>query len=272
MPLETINGVNLFVEEFGSGDALVLVHGSWADHMDWAFVVPLFAQKFRVVVYDRRGHSKSERLDAQGSVHEDVADLAAIIESAGAPAHIVANSFGASISLRLIAERPDVVSTLCAHEPPLFGLLRDDPQTRPIVEGLDDRITAVMTALEAGNMEQGARLFVETIALGPGAWDEFLPDEAKRTLIENAPTFLDESRDPEALSIDAEALAHVSRPVLLSDGSESPAIFAPVIEKLKAALPNATRKTFGGAGHVPHLTHPQDYVSAITDFIAANDS
>ena len=38
--------------------------------------------------------------------------------------------------------------------------------------------------------------------LGDGAWDNFIPYEAKRTLINNAPTFLDETRDPETLKID----------------------------------------------------------------------
>ena len=267
MPTETINSVSIFLEEFGSGDPLVLVHGSWADHMEWPFIVPGLAQRFRVVVYDRRGHSQSERLPAQGSVHEDVADLAAIIERAGAPAHVLVNSFGASISLRLAGERPELFRTLNVHEPPLFDLLRDDPKTKPLTEGLDERILAVVSDLAAGNMEEGARRFVDTVAIGPGAWDNFVPDEAKRTLINNAPTFLDETRDPELLTIDLSALAQFSRPVLLTDGSESPPIFVPVLDKLAAVLPNATRKTLADAGHLPHLTHPQEYVEAIVEFI-----
>jgi len=236
--------------------------------MEWPFIVPGLAQRFRVVVYDRRGHSQSERLPAQGSVHEDVADLAAIIERAGAPAHVLGNSFGASISLRLAGERPELLRTLNVHEPPLFDLLRDDPERKPLAEGLDKRILAVVNDLAAGNMEEGARRFLDTVAIGPGAWDNFVPDEAKRTLINNAPTFLDECRDPEALGIDTQVLSRFSRPVLLTDGSESPPIFAPVLDKLAAVLPNATRKTFAGAGHLPHLTHPQEYVEAIVDFIS----
>ena len=106
-PPRTINGVNIFLEEFGSGDPLVLVHGSWVDHMEWPFMVPLLSPRFRVTVYDRRGHSQSERLPTQGSIREDAADLAAIIERAGAPAHVLGISMGASISLRLAAERPE---------------------------------------------------------------------------------------------------------------------------------------------------------------------
>jgi pimeloyl-ACP methyl ester carboxylesterase len=236
--------------------------------MEWPFIVPGLAQRFRVVVYDRRGHSQSERLPMQGSVHEDVADLAAIIERAGAPAHVLGNSMGASISLRLATTRPELVRTINVHEPPLFDILRDDPKTKPLAEELDARILSVINDLAAGNMEQGARRFIEMI-LGDGAWDNFIPDEAKRTLINNAPTFLDETHDPETLKMDTQALARFERPVLLTGGSESPPFFAPVLDKLAAVLPNATRKTFAGAGHLPHFTHPQEYVALITEFVNA---
>ena len=269
MPNETINGVSIFLLEFGSGDPVILVHGSWVDHMEWPFVVPGLAQRFRVVVYDRRGHGQSEHLPTQGSIREDVADLAAIIERAGAPAHVVGSSMGASISLRLAAERPELIRTLQVHEPPLFDLLLDDPQTRPQTEELKNRFLSVADEIAAGNVEAGARRFVE-IYFGPGAWDTFLPEEARRTLINNAPTFLDETRDPELLSIDTIALARFSKPLLLTGGSESPPFCAPVLDKLAGVLPNGTRKTFAGDGHMPHITHPQEYVAAITEFIDAS--
>jgi len=202
----------------------------------------------------------------QGSVHEDVADLAAIIERAGAPAHVLGNSMGASVSLRLAAARPELLRTLSVHEPPLFDILRDDPKTNPLAEELDARILPVINDLAAGNM--GIVRFIEMI-LGDGAWDNFIPYEAKRTLINNAPTFLDETRDPETLKIDTQALARFERPALLTGGSESPPFFAPVLDKLAAVLPNATRKTLPGDGHLPHITHPQEYVALITEFVNA---
>lgn len=268
MPSETINAVGIFVERYGGGDPLVLVHGSWDEQIVWASVVPLLAQKFRVTIYDRRGHGRSERLPGQGSVHEDVADLAAIIETAGAPAHVVANSFGASISLRLLGSRPELARTLCAHEPPLFGLLSDDPKTRPLLEWFTERAGAVAGELQAGNMEEGTRLFVEAM-IGPGTWD-LVPPDAKQMMVGNALTFLDETRDPDALSFDLATLAQVNVPVLLSGSTESPPAFMPVLKKLADALPNATRETFVGAGHVPHETHPQEYVATITGFIESH--
>ena len=83
MPIAIFNDVKLYYEEAGSGQPLVLVHGSWTDHHSWDLVAPSFAERFRVITYDRRGYSQSERPAGQGSLHVHVADLAALIEGQG---------------------------------------------------------------------------------------------------------------------------------------------------------------------------------------------
>ena len=104
---QSVNVSRLFYELSGSGDPLVLVHGSWVDHKDWQLVVPSLTKSFRVLTYDRRGHSLSERLLGPGSRREDEEDLAALIEALDlAPARVAAHSFGASIALGLAARRP----------------------------------------------------------------------------------------------------------------------------------------------------------------------
>ena len=86
---------------------MVMVHGSWEDHHNWNAVVPLLSQSFEVVTFDRRGHSQSQTGSGKGSFAEDADDLAGLIEQLGlAPAHVVGNSGGAAIALRLAAMRP----------------------------------------------------------------------------------------------------------------------------------------------------------------------
>jgi pimeloyl-ACP methyl ester carboxylesterase len=65
MPTANVNGVRIFYELNGTGDALVLVHGSWVSHHSWDPVAPRLADSFRVLTYDRRGHSESERPTGQ---------------------------------------------------------------------------------------------------------------------------------------------------------------------------------------------------------------
>jgi len=268
MPTSSVNGIPIYWELNGeAGDPLILVHGSWTDHQNWADVVPSLSRSFRVLTYDRRGHSRSGRPAGQGSVREDVADLAALLQTLEhSPAHIVGNSFGASIVLRLASEQPELFRSVIVHEPPLFGLLKDEPDMTGAMAAIRERIATVVSLLTAGDMTEGARQFVETIAFGPGAWAT-LPEELRQTFIFNAPTWLDEMHDPESLEIDLHGLRRLPVPALLTIGGQGAPFFPPVVSKIAAALPQAKVHTYAGAGHVPHLTHAEEYARVVTESI-----
>ena len=268
MATASINGMRLFYELTGGGEIpLVLVHGSWDSHHDWDLLVPRLTKSCRVLTYDRRGHSQSEGPPGQGSVREDVADLAALIEELGlAPAWIAGNSFGASITLRLAGERPDLLRGLIAHEPPLFSLLAGDAAVAPMLEEIRQRVGAVVERIASGDHAGAAEQFADTVALGAGTWAR-LPRQVRQTMIDNAPTFLDEAQDPEQLVFNLEWVQEFSRPVLLTMGDQSPPTFGPVVRKLAQALPHAGVMTFPEAGHIPHVTHPDAYAEAILAFL-----
>lgn len=268
MPSIVVNGTELFYTSAGTSRVpLVLVHGSWGDHRNWDAVAPALAERFHVVRYDRRGHSQSPRPLKQGSQLEDAMDLAALIEALDlAPAHVIGNSFGAATALRLACHRPDLFRSLVAHEPPLFGLLADDPAMQAPLATVSDRVGKVVERLRTRDDEAAARLFVETVAFGPGGWD-MLPAEARDKFVANAPTFLDEQQDPDGMTLDLDALARFSRPVLLSRGGKSPPFFPAVVARIARALPNAEQHLFAGAGHVPHATHSREYVAVVSEFI-----
>lgn len=268
MPRATVNGVGIRYQDSGTaGPPLVLVHGSWGSHHSWDPVAPRLAESFRVVTYDRRGHSESERVPGQGSIHEDVADLAALIEHLGlAPASVAGSSWGSIITLRLAITRPELLRAIVCHEPPLIALIADDPEVRPIAEGVRTRIAAVIERLAAGDNAGGAERFVETVAMGPGMWAK-LPLPAQQTFIENGPTYLDEFRDPDQQSIDLDQVRTISTPALLTRGDQSPAMFPAINRILAGAIPGVDLLLFPGAGHVPHLSHPAEYAAAVTSFM-----
>jgi pimeloyl-ACP methyl ester carboxylesterase len=267
MATEKINGVHIYCELLGrGGDALVLVHGSWGDHNNWGLVAGELSKTFRVLTYDRRGHSQSERPPGQGTVSEDVKDLIALTEHLGiAPAHIVGNSFGAAVVLKTAAARPDIFKTLIVHEPPLFGILKDNEAAQKALEMVNARVEAVLNLLNKNQMPEATKLFMDTLGMGPGSWEK-LPDAQRNTFIYNAPTWYDEMQDPQSLQINLDSLSVFKKPALLSDGSESPPFFPLVIEKIKSAIPHAKRITIDGAGHVPHLSRPEKYVEIVTKF------
>lgn len=259
MTLLAVNGVELAVERAGEGDPLVLVHGSWGDRTGWAFVEQELAQTFHLVTYDRRGHSGSP--EATGTRRDDEDDLAALIEHLGlAPVHLVGNSFGASISLGLTARRPDLVRTLCVHEPPLMGLAADDP----VVAEAIAQIGRVLPLIDAGDLEDAVRVFVNDVALGPGAFDLLPPDDRAR-MVNNAGTFRDEMQDPAFSELDLDALTAGTRPMLLTHGDQSPPFFEKVVDVLRASVPNLRVELIEGAGHLPHLTNPAEWIATVRD-------
>ena len=272
MPNAHVNGVSLFYEEAGTGVPIVFVHGSWTSHMNWRFVVPALAESYRVVTYDRRGHSQSERLPGQGSALEDVADLAALIEHLDlAPAFVAANSFGSSITLRLAIERPELLRGIVIHEPPLLSLIEGKAEHAALIEETLRREAAVVDRIRSGDHEGAAEQFADTVALGPGAW-AMLPPPIRQTFIENAPTFADEAADPDQYLIDAQKLESFTKPVLATQGDQSPAFYRPILAEVVRRLPQAESLTYRGAGHIPQTTHPELYVETVARFLGKHAS
>ena len=213
-----VNGVRIaYTDAGGTGIPLVLVHGSWGSHHNWDPVVSGLAEHFRVVTYDRRGHSDSERPSGQGHFSEDVADLAALIEQLGiAPAWLVGNSSGAVVTLKLAAALPDMIRGVLVHEPPMMDLLEDGSREAAAWKAQEQGALAeVGRRIAAGDDAGAAEHFVDQVALGPGSWAA-MPAAMRDMMTGNAPTYLDELNDPEWKSIDEARLAKYDGPVLIT--------------------------------------------------------
>ena len=181
--------------------------------------------------------------------------------------HLVGNSYGASISLGLTGRRPELVASVAVHEPPLLGVARPGTPLHLQRHVVLDTLDQVAAEIRQGQPEEGARRFVEEVALGPGSW-AMLPPEARATMVANAHTLVGTLDDP-----DWGALTDVvapSVPLLLSDGTASPTWLRTMADELATSVvPHAERLTLAGAGHVPHSTNPAEYATAIRHFVSS---
>ena len=163
MPIEQLNGTTLCYEETGHGEPLVLVHGAWVDHSTWELVVPGLSESFRVVTYDLRGHGRS-KLDPPeaGTVHDDIADLVALIEHLDLGAVNVAGiSSGACIALRFAIEQPALVRRVLPHEPPCFEYLADNAEMIPMLDEFGETLAHVQQQIEDGDHRGAAERFFD---------------------------------------------------------------------------------------------------------------
>jgi 3-oxoadipate enol-lactonase len=113
MPTVCSNDVELYYEMAGQGPPLLLIHGLGSSARDWELQVPAFAERYRVVAYDVRGHGRSEKPRGPYSVPLFAADAAGLIQALPiAPAHVVGISMGGMIGLQLAVSAPELVRSL----------------------------------------------------------------------------------------------------------------------------------------------------------------
>ncbi|MCY8035281.1 alpha/beta fold hydrolase [Bacillus sonorensis] len=120
-----VPGASLYYEMRGTGPVLLMIHGGNGDADSYP-IASLLSDRYTVVTYDRRGHSRS-RLENPNescriSVHSDDAHrlLASLTDK---PAFVFGCSSGAVIGVDLAIHHPEQIRGLVAHEPPIPQLL-----------------------------------------------------------------------------------------------------------------------------------------------------
>lgn len=274
MTIARINDAELYYEIRGSGETVFLTHGSWGDATAWDGVVPDLAERFEVVIWDRRGHSRSSDGDGVGTIDGDAADLAQLIEHLDRRgAHVYGSSSGGTVVLKLVASRPDLISSAAVHEPAVPGLLdgTEDEDSELALEEMNRQLEKVRTMIDRGDHETAAKYFIENVAVGPGAWER-LPEQVRMTFTANAPTYAGELSDPTAFVVDTGTLAANGVPMMVTAGTESPMLLLATTRELIRRVPSVRVVTLRGCGHVPYRTHPKLWVETLLDFYAAQPS
>lgn len=130
-----VPGATLHYEVMGTGPVLLGIPGGPTDAGMFTDLARRLGDRYTVVAYDPRGHSRST-LDGAPSdipvaVHAD--DAAALLTAVGeGPAYVYGSSGGGTIGLELVARHPDLVRTFVAHEAPIMTLLPDAQRWRDL--------------------------------------------------------------------------------------------------------------------------------------------
>ncbi len=116
MPILRTDDAELYCEDTGKGEPVVLLHGLGGSTADWTASVAALAPCYRVLTIDTRGSGRSrDRRRPAGpfSVRQFADDTAALLAHCGAaPAHVVGLSMGGMIAFQLAVDHPRMVRTL----------------------------------------------------------------------------------------------------------------------------------------------------------------
>jgi pimeloyl-ACP methyl ester carboxylesterase len=78
---QTVRGVRLYYEEYGSGPPLLLIHGNGGSIQDFKHNIPYFAKHYRVLAVDSRAHGRSVDPGDSLSFEMMADDFAALLTS-----------------------------------------------------------------------------------------------------------------------------------------------------------------------------------------------
>lgn len=131
MPTAALNGIELHYEVHGEGTPLVLAHGYTASLEMWREQVPAFSSKYRLVIYDCRGHGASTApagLGRYSLARDYVGDQLALMDHLGiGRAYVGGLSMGGMIAQEFVLQHPERVSAALLFDtgPGLVGVPRD---------------------------------------------------------------------------------------------------------------------------------------------------
>lgn len=249
--MRTVNGVRLYYEEHGSGAPILCVHGGGSSAVMWEDAVGKLAPLGRVIAYDRRGCTRSERPEPyeRTSVAEHADDAAALLDAlAATPAVVIGRSYGGAVAIDLALRYPDRVRALALLEGDALGL---SPRALEWTTTIADRLREVAA-------EDGVDAVYEAMIgelLGEGAWGAF-PAEVRQILSQNGPALLAELSYVDEVMPDAAAIATIDKPTLLVAASDSPPEQREMTEAMAGALPNARMALVAG-GHLIDPAAPE---------------
>ncbi len=113
--------IRLHYTEKGSGEPLILLHGNGENGRYFVNQTDFFAEKYRVIAVDTRGHGQSPRGEAPFLIRQFAEDLAGFMDGLGIErANILGFSDGGNIAVTFALKYPQRVNRLILNGANIF--------------------------------------------------------------------------------------------------------------------------------------------------------
>lgn len=262
----SVDGQEVYVEQAGRGEPVVLLHGFACSSYSWRHVMPALAQRFRVLALDLNGfgYTQRPREPEAYTIEGQERLILGVLDALKVPAgHFIGHSFGGGLALLLAARHPSPVRslTLVGSVSPNHHQERRQPWARLRL------LTYFLLRLFA------LRRSTVRCALEECYWDsaqvtsELVDAYRQRLMVEGLEDAYYGLLAPVERAAPRIGPSRVRQPVLAIWGQEDQVIPLEEARPLLADLPRVELVTFERCGHNPMEEQPERFLEHLVPFL-----
>lgn len=262
-----INGINTNYIEAGSGDHLILIHGSGPGvtaFANWHGVIPTFADDYHVFAPDMVGFGYTDTPEHIKDFTLDfwVDHIVGFMDALGIEkADFIGNSYGGALTLALATRLPDRVGKIVLMGAAglkfemtkglddVWGYEPSEANMRGLMETFSSNASLITDAIVTSRYQASIR---------PGAQEAF-----SRLFPEPRQEKLDNLATPE------EELKKLTHQTLIIHGREDVIVPIDVAYKFSSLIPNSELHVFGGCGHWTQIEKKERFLQVVEAFLKA---
>lgn len=247
---------------------VALIHGLMGYASNWGKIYPVLAADRPVLVYDQRGHGKSQKPKSGYSPSQYASDLYHLLQDLAWPkTHIVGHSMGGRVAMFFAQEYPQHAQSLVLED----SGAEARPDRLEWLRKLLGRVKTPYSDREAAQADfqeayrddplTGNFLFSNIERKENGTYDWRFPVEAMEETLKLGRV------------VDASLLFRsLTVPTLIIRGALSQEFPQAEAERMAAARTNVELTVVAGAGHYIHSTHAADFLRILSNFLAKHDN
>jgi 3-oxoadipate enol-lactonase len=259
MPKITANGINLYYEIHGQGEAVVFVAGFSADHGAWQNIIADFTKSHQVVVFDNRGIGQSDCPDYPYTIEMMADDAIGLVKALQlGPAHFIGHSGGGYIVQNIVYKYPELVKSAVIanafNKMDVLGVLYAKTRLEMIQAKVPNKFIVKFITMLCWSKKYLSQ---------PGKFDKLVEGSFYPITLQGYKHQLNAM-----LNFDSSSwLDAIKKPCLIIGADEDLLASAEQVQQMASAIPNAEYFCFENVGHVPMVEQPEVFNKLVLKFI-----
>ena len=274
--IKTVDGVNLYYEEAGSGTPIVFVHEFAGDYRSWEPQMRHFARRYRCITFSARGYLPSDVPASPDQYSQDLMrdDIRCVMDALNIKcAHIVGCSMGAFAALHFGMEygtlKHTAANTARALSLTLIGV-GSGAHPADHQRFKDESVVRAGTIRKEGMAKLAATYGqgparIQYLNKDPRGFAEYAQQLAEHSAAGSANTMEGYQGRRPCLYDLTERMAAIDVPVLVMSGDEDEPCLEPSL-LIKRVVPKAGLVVLPQAGHAINLEEPVRLNAMVDEF------